>query len=1090
MSQKKLRSVLLLHEKGYGWADFQINSFNKLMDSGLQEIINEIGSLNLTPETGELKLAFGEVTIGKPIIKEADGSTREIFPNEARIRNLTYAAPVFVEITPIINGVREKPEVVHICDFPIMVRSKYCLTSGLSEQELIAAGEDPKDCGGYFIINGTERAVILIEEIASNKPVYEWSKDVLTVRINSERSGFRQKHLIERKPDGILHISFANLRHLSLITIIRALGLASDREICEAISSDPKILNELYVSLYQEEATKPEEAMEIIGKKLKLAEDYRKQRVNQILDRYLLPHIGQEPENRIEKAYFLCKVINRLLHIALGLAPEDDIDHYANKRLLTAGDLLGQLFRSVLLGRWGLLAKMTYNYQKITKRGKIPSIQGIVEADAATKQILSSLATGNWVGGRTGVSQRLDRSSFIKTISHLRSAISPLTPTQEHFRARQIHPTEFGRICPAETPEGSSIGLRKHLAILAEITPGLNLEEETKLFKELQEGASEKEKTGADLFFNGRWIRTIKRPEEFVRKLRERRRQGLLSHHVNIAWFPDFNEIRINSDPGRLRRPLIIVENGKPRLTPEIMEQIQKGKMTFYDLIKKGVIEYVDAEEEENALVALRPDDVTKEHTHLEIDPITLFGNSAAITPYPEYNRGDRINFGSKMVGQAIGCILDNFPLRTDTKFNILAYPQKPVVQTSMSSIMNEYPGGQNIVIAIMCWDGWNLNDAIVMSQSAVERGLFRSFYFRTYETLKKRYWGGQEDEIVIPQVGIKGHRGEAAYVHLDEDGIINPEIEVQSDSVLIGKISPLRFLFGEEFTAELENKREASICVRHGEKGIVDAVLISETLDAEQLIKVRVRDMRIPEIGDKFASRHGQKGVISLLVKQDDLPFTADGTVPDIIFNPHAIPSRMTIGHLLEILAGKVGALSGQYIDGSVFSGMREEEIRKTMQNLGFRDDGKQMLYDGATGKAYPALIFTGISYYLKLDHMVTDKIHARSRGPVTLLTKQPTEGRAKRGGLRLGEMEQQCIVGHNSAMILKERFDSDAASIPICKSCGLLAIHDFSKNKTYCDVCKNSEVVWIQTSYAFKLFLDELKSIGIYPKIVVEEV
>ncbi|RLJ07729.1 MAG: DNA-directed RNA polymerase subunit B [Candidatus Aenigmatarchaeota archaeon] len=599
------------------------------------------------------------------------------------------------------------------------------------------------------------------------------------------------------------------------------------------------------------------------------------------------------------------------------------------------------------------------------------------------------------------------------------------------------------------------------------------------------------EKTNkADLFFNGRWVKEIRNPEEFVKKFREKRRQGLISHHINIAWFPEYGEVRINSDGGRVRRPLIVVENGKPKLTPEILQKVREGKLGWYELVRRGIIEYLDAEEEENALVAMRAEELTKEHTHLEIDPIVMLGNSAALAPYPEYNRGDRVNYGSKMVGQAIGLVADNFPVRTDTKFNILAYPQVPLVQTSMSRIINEYPVGQNIVIAILCWEGWNLNDAIVMSKSAVERGLFRSFYFRTYETLKKRYWGGQEDEIMIPEVGVKGYRGEAAYVNLDEDGIISPEIRVESDSVLIGKVSPLRFLIGEEFTAELENKREASVCVRHGERGVVDTVLITETLDAEQLIKVRVRDMRIPEIGDKFASRHGQKGVISLLVKQEDMPFTADGVVPDIIFNPHAIPSRMTVGHLLEMLAGKVGALSGQLVDGSAFTGMKEEEIRKLMKKLGFRDDGKQVLYDGATGKMYPALIFTGISYYLKLDHMVTDKIHARSRGPVTLLTKQPTEGRAKRGGLRLGEMEQQCMVGHNAALVLKERFDSDLTAIPVCTKCGLLAIHEAAKNKTYCDVCKDSQIAWVQTSYAFKLFLDELKAMGIYPKLVVKEV
>ena len=315
------------------------------------------------------------------------------------------------------------------------------------------------------------------------------------------------------------------------------------------------------------------------------------------------------------------------------------------------------------------------------------------------------------------------------------------------------------------------------------------------------------------------------------------------------------------------------------------------------------------------------------------------------------------------------------------------------------------------------------------------------------------------------------------------------PETPVESDSVLIGKISPLRFLSGEEFVSDVENKRETSVTIRHGERGVVDKIIISETIDANQLFKAVIRDDRIPELGDKFASRHGQKGVVSLLVPQEDMPFTAQGVVPDIIFNPHAIPSRMTVGQILEMLAGKMGAYSGKRMDASAFSHMKEAEIRKAMKSMGFRDDGKETLYDGRSGKQYEVLIFTGLSYYMKLDHMVANKIHARSRGPVTLLTKQPTEGRAKRGGLRIGEMEQQCLVGHGAALTLKERFDSDTTKIPICKRCGLVAIHDVVKNRTYCAICKESEIAWVETSYAFKLTADEMKAMIIYPKIVTEE-
>ncbi|MBI4021036.1 MAG: DNA-directed RNA polymerase subunit B'' [Candidatus Aenigmarchaeota archaeon] len=478
-------NLIELFERERGFVTFQIDSFNRFIAEGLQNIINEIKEVKLSPELGDIKLVFGKVSVGRPVVKEADGSTRTLFPNEARIRNLNYSAPLFVEIVPVMNGVQEKPEKVHIGAIPIMIRSDLCSTAGLADKELIQRGEDPADPGGYFIVNGTERVIVLIEEIANNKPIFEAAGDLVSVRINSERAGFKQRHLIERRGDGEISISFANIRKLPIVTLLKALGMETDRDISLNISSDPQILNEFFINLYQEEAATQKSAVEVIGKKLRVDEDYRDERVAQILDRYLLPHVGQETADRLNKARVLSRVIKKTILLSMRKIPEDDIDHYANKRLLTSGELLSQLFRSILLGRWGLLAKMTYNYQKLIKRGKTPTIQGIIEADAVSKQILSSLATGNWIGGRSGVSQRLDRSSYTKTVSHLRSVMSPLTTTQEHFRARQIHPTEFGRLCPAETPEGSSIGLRKHLALLAEITPGISADEEEKILKSL-----------------------------------------------------------------------------------------------------------------------------------------------------------------------------------------------------------------------------------------------------------------------------------------------------------------------------------------------------------------------------------------------------------------------------------------------------------------------------------------------------------------------------------------------------------------------------------------------------------------------------
>jgi DNA-directed RNA polymerase subunit B len=595
-----------------------------------------------------------------------------------------------------------------------------------------------------------------------------------------------------------------------------------------------------------------------------------------------------------------------------------------------------------------------------------------------------------------------------------------------------------------------------------------------------------------DVFLDGKFVGTTDNPEKLIETIKEKRRKGQVSEQVNVAYLQHLDVIKILTDSGRARRPLIVVEKGKPKLTKEHLEKIKQKKMSWSDLIKEGVIEYLDAEEEENAYIALKPEDLTEEHTHLELDPVVILGLSTSLVPFPEFNRGDRVNFGAKMVGQAIGLYSLNFLRRIDTKSNVLVYPQVPLVKTHINDVLKEenHPDGQNVIIAIMSFEGYNMDDAIVMNKSSIERGLFWSYMFRTYEAEKKRYMGGQEDIIGIPEPGIRGYPGEEAYKHLPEDGIINPETRVKSDEVLIGRVSPLRFLGSlDQFITGLENIRETSVKLRHGEEGIVDRVFITESSDGSKLVKVVVRDLKKPEIGDKFASRHGQKGVIGLIVPQEDMPFTEDGVVPDIIFNPHGIPSRMTMGQLLEILTGKVAALKGERLTSPGFHPLSEKELRKTLEDYGFRDDGKETFYDGKTGKKFDGQVFVGNASYQKLDHLVSNKMHARSKGPITLLTKQPTEGKSKKGGLRLGEMEKDCLIAQGASLVLKERFDSDKTRVPICKDCGLLAIHDRTKNRKFCPVCGGSKIVDLEMSYAFKLLLDELKSMLIYPRIVVKE-
>ncbi|HDH91376.1 MAG TPA: DNA-directed RNA polymerase subunit B'' [Candidatus Aenigmarchaeota archaeon] len=475
---EKFLTLLEAFARERGFVRYQIDSYNDFVVRRIPKILESIGTIKPeVPDLGDLKIKLGEFRIGQPSVKEADGSVRPILPMEARMRNLTYAAPMFVEMTAILNGIETQSAFVNFGDLPVMVKSKICPLSTMSREELIKVGEDPDDPGGYFIINGTERILVLVEEIAPNRVMVEKvSSSTVTeiARIHSEKDGYIQKHLLERRRNGIITISFANITRIPIVVLMKALGLESDKEILTAISLDEEVQEEFYVNIYEAGVASTEEAFEFIGRYFKIPQKTRRmERVKKLLDKYLLPHLGQKPANRLEKAIFLAKAVEKLLKLHLDKIEEDDIDHYSNKRLKLAGDLLELLLRAILLGKWGLITRITYNYQKLTKRGRMPPLQAVVESNVLTNQIVSALAIGTWVGGRTGISQRLERGSYVKTVSHMRNVLSPLTSTQEHFEARELHPTHWGKLCPSETPEGATIGLRKYLATMAEVTFGV-----------------------------------------------------------------------------------------------------------------------------------------------------------------------------------------------------------------------------------------------------------------------------------------------------------------------------------------------------------------------------------------------------------------------------------------------------------------------------------------------------------------------------------------------------------------------------------------------------------------------------------------
>ncbi len=1097
--------------KREGIARQHLNSYDEFLERGLQSIIDEVGQIEIESAEYPYKIQLGKLKLQQARMMELDGSITHIAPMEARLRNVTYGSPVMLEASVVEDGKILESRFVHIGDMPLMIRSNACVLHNLSEQKLVEHGEDPNDPGGYFIINGSERVIVGLEDLSYNKIIVDkeivGGNIVFKAKVYSSIVGYRAKLELIMKNDGLIVAKIPGSPvDIPVVTLMRALGLESDREIAAAVSLVNGIQDELEASFEKSgDVPTAKDAIVYISKRIApgMLEEFQIKRAETLLDWGLLPHLGKHPDNRKEKSQFLGEAACKLIELKLGWLTPDDKDHYGNKVIKFAGQMLADLFRTAFRN---LVRDMKYQLERSGQKRGINAVAAAVRPGIVTDKLNNAIATGNWGRGRVGVTQLLDRTNYLSTISHLRRIQSPLSRSQPNFEARDLHATHFGRICPSETPEGSNCGLVKNLALSAIISVNVPSEDIIEKLYDLgvtyvSEAKDELKKDGARIFVDGRLIGYYKDGQKLADSLRELRRNFKIHPHIGIFLYQSNIEgstkrLYVNCNAGRVLRPLIVIKDNKPLLTQELIDKISKKFLSWNDLLHMGIIELVDANEEENCYITMDEENV-KKHTHMEIFPSAILGAGASIIPYPEHNQSPRNTYESAMAKQSLGFSTPLMNASTYVRQHFMLYPQIPIVTTKAMGLLGleDRPAGQNCIVAVLPFDGYNIEDAIVLSKSSVERGLGRTFFYRIYEAEAKQYPGGMRDNFEIPNAegNIRGFRGDKAYRLLEEDGVIATESMVQGGDILIGKTSPPRFMEEyREFEVKGPYRRDTSIGVRPSENGVVDNVVMTQSHDGGKMYKIRVRDTRIPEIGDKFASRHGQKGVIGMLVNHEDLPYTVNGVVPDVLINPHAFPSRMTVGMFLESVTGKAAALRGTKMDGSAFVGEKLDDVKGVLESAGFKYSGKEVMYDGRTGKAFEGEVFIGVVYYQKLHHMVADKIHARARGQVQMLTKQPTEGRARGGGLRFGEMERDCLIAYGASMMLKDRLldESDKADIYICERCGLVSYYDIKQRKFVCRVCGDkAKVTSISVAYAFKLLLQEMMSLDVAPRLLIKE-
>ncbi|KAG0077390.1 DNA-directed RNA polymerase III core subunit ret1 [Linnemannia elongata] len=1068
-----------------------IDSFNYFINVDLENIIkaNERVKSDVDPH---FYLKYTGIRVGAPERPDQEAMNRSYTPHECRLRDLTYSANIYVDIEYVRGRQIVRRKGVPIGRMPIMLRSSHCVLTGRNELELAKMNECPLDPGGYFVVKGVEKVILVQEQMSKNRIIVDVDrKGFVQAGVTSSTMERKSKTYVGTK-HGKIYLKHNSISEdIPIVVALKAMGMQSDKEITQLVcGQDSKYIDKFSPNLEECSSMKiftQQQALDYIGSKI----DARKRSFGpglrrpaseealEILGSVVLAHVEVFDNNFRPKCIYVAVMTRRVVMAMLRGDLVDDRDYVGNKRLELAGQLLSLLFED-LFKKFNSDLKM--NIDKVLKKPNRTQefdvySQLLFHGDHITSGFVRAISSGNWSlkrfrMERAGVTQVLSRLSFIAALGMMTRISSQFEKTRKVSGPRALQPSQWGMLCPSDTPEGEACGLVKNLALMTHITVD---DEEAPLVKlsyilgvedvSLLTGPEVYLPDTFLVFLNGNILGITRHSAQFVSAFRRMRRAGRISEFVSIFISDHHNSVHISCDGGRICRPLIIVENGKPRVRTEHIEQLSAGKLTFDDFLRMGLIEYLDVNEESDSNIALYEREIIPESTHVEIEPFTILGAVAGLIPYPHHNQSPRNTYQCAMGKQAIGAIAYNQLNRIDTLLYLMVYPQQPMVKTKTIEMIgyDKLPAGQNATVAVMSNSGYDIEDALVLNKASLDRGYGRCQVLRKYATLLRQYPNGSYDRLADPPVHPDDpNTVQEKYEVLDKDGIASV-----GERIKPGQNAPMSYKSGME--------------------GYVDKVLMTTTDNDQTLIKALIRQTRRPELGDKFSSRHGQKGVCGIIIQQEDMPFSDLGVCPDVIMNPHGFPSRMTVGKMIELLAGKAGVLKGQLQYGTAFGGSKVEDMSRILIENGFSYSGKDYVTSGVTGEPLSAYIYFGPVYYQKLKHMVMDKMHSRSRGPRAVLTRQPTEGRSRDGGLRLGEMERDCLIGYGASMLLLERLmiSSDIFEIHVCEMCGLLGYAG------WCQHCKSSKgMAKMQIPYACKLLFQELQSMNVIPRLQLQNV